>query len=166
MSQSFDGQASISLANQAYAQMGIARRTVFVDPAPSDCLLSSRGRVILVDDTPMVFEAFIEPLLAAAQGNAMFFLHRGESLEDLVGQIVKAQPGVLLLDGQLAGGLCGWELLPGLRDALPALMCIGFSTDNSLSGDFLAADADGFVRKDVGDPFGTLRQVARLLSGG
>lgn len=63
-------------------------------------------------------------------------------------EILSHKPQILLLDGNLSNGLKGYRLLPKLLQKDPSILCIGFSSAESLRTTFLEAGAKGFVYKD------------------
>ncbi len=124
-----------------------------------------RGKkVMLVDDSEDVLRAFIPPLMAATEGRALFLRPHGEDAAALAKAITARAPDVVLMDGELSGGLQGFAVVRELQAVRPQVRCIGFSSAEGLRETFLAAGAVGFVEKHAGDPWGSLHEAAVMLS--
>ena len=128
---------------------------------PDDCRNLREKKIVLLDDSPDVFAAFFLPLFAATEGASSFVWHRAESQEELIARVIEGD--IALIDEYLAGGLRGHDLVPALLQRKPKLICIGFSNTARKESIFLAAGAYGFVTKDPGDPWGTLKRVAAII---
>ena len=54
---------------------------------------------------------------------------------------------ILMSDGNLANGMCGWELLKHLKSCFPEAICAGFSGEAESQQEFLAAGVEVFIKK-------------------
>jgi CheY-like chemotaxis protein len=123
-------------------------------------MLPAPPRLLFVDDSAETLDLFAG-LLPACQ----MLLHRTQTLEELTQEILVSTFECLLLDGQLAGGLRGWDVLRALCKARPGVRCIGFSSDPRYAERFLQAGAVGFVHKDRHDPEASAAGVLRVIQG-
>ncbi len=116
-------------------------------------------RILLVDDSAEVFKAFVPALLAATNGAAIFLRHREETSAVLVKQILAFKPELVLLDGELSGGLRGWDVAQALSKRNQKLPIIGFSSDPGYESKFLAHSAMGFIAKRIQAVPATIAEV-------
>ncbi|HLD71648.1 MAG TPA: hypothetical protein VI873_03480 [Candidatus Peribacteraceae bacterium] len=128
---------------------------------PVDCASLKGKKIVLLDDSPDVFAAFFLPLFAATEGACSFLWHQNESQQELIERVT--QGDIVLIDEYLANNMHGHTLVPELLKRKPNLTCIGFSNTARKESIFLAAGAHGFVTKDPGDPWGTLKRVAAII---
>jgi hypothetical protein len=119
----------------------------------------------LLDDAAWVFDTFTDPLATVLGAEVHPMLHDRQTIDHLVGAVQSINPHILLLDGNLANGIEGPDLLRNLIRASPAIRCIGFSRDPAYAPAFRAAGAIGFVQKKPTDPLGTARTVAAVIRG-
>ncbi|MDD4319445.1 MAG: response regulator [Candidatus Peribacteraceae bacterium] len=116
---------------------------------------------LLLDDSPDVIAAFL-PFLRAI-GKAEGVLHKGESAEETAELLLAKQPNIILVDGQLEGGVRGYEVVKLLKERAPSVRCIGFSSAPGLREPFLRAGAVGFVQKNTEDPAAGVLAVKTLV---
>ena len=119
--------------------------------------------ILFVDDTQYVLDSFLPSLQALTGESASGLLHHDQSEEQLIEQIFNHKPQILLLDGNLANGLKGYHLLPKLLQKDSSILCIGFSSAESLRSTFLQAGAKGFVYKDPSTVEECLQQLEEVV---
>ncbi len=118
--------------------------------------------LLLVDDSESAIELFTGPLALALGMEVHPLLHEGSSAAELVQQMILMKPKWILLDGNLASGVQGPELVPPLVDA--GIQVIGFSSAEWMREEFLHAGAVGFVHKKSEDVHGTVQEVAKNIT--
>lgn len=122
------------------------------------------GRIVLLDDSMAVMEAFVPRIAAFCEGRLDALLHTKERVEDLTATIFSHRPNLVLIDRYLGGNLRGETLVPLLKVANPRLICIGFSSESAAERLFVRAGADGFVSKEMDDVAGTFVNLADLIT--
>jgi DNA-binding NarL/FixJ family response regulator len=130
---------------------------------PSSFGVFQGRRIVLVDDSRGVMEAFEHLLGDVTTGEARFVHHIDQSAEELCREILQHRPDLVLLDANLARGIKGYRLLPLLLKGDPQLKCLGFSSDDGLRERFREAGAVGFVHKRAGEAFESLREVVDVM---
>lgn len=120
--------------------------------------------LLLVDDTKYVLDAFAPALQQLTGQSAAFLLHAQQTAEQLTQEILAHSPQILLLDGNLSQNIKGYGLLPNILKANPDILCIGFSSAESLRSTFLQAGAKGFVYKDPETVDSCLQELEEVVS--
>lgn len=116
---------------------------------------------LFVDDSENVLELFVGPLAVHLGGEVRPLLHEGSSAAELVQQILLIKPEWVLLDGNLASGVQGPELVPPLNDA--GMKVLGFSSAEWMREQFMHAGAKGFVHKNTEDVHATVKEVSDII---
>jgi CheY-like chemotaxis protein len=132
------------------------------DPFKEAEVLAGR-RVVLVDDEIMTLSCFVSDFTAATRGSAVFLPHLGQSLEELVEAVSRAQPEYVLMDFRLAQGLEGPEVVRGLLNRRSDLLCFGFSSDVNVRPNFLEVGAREVILKNTADPRESLLALVEML---
>lgn len=126
--------------------------------------LTPFGHFAMIDDEPEMLGKYVPALIYSTRGAASQVLYRApDTLQNVQQQISLIRPDVVLIDYRLNSGSspCGTDVIPLLRELNREIACIGFSTNESNASKFLAAGADGFVRK--GDPLLSVTSLRELL---
>ena len=118
--------------------------------------------LLLLDDNEDILQLFKEPLALACGQPVETLLHEGSSAAELAQQVLLIKPQWVLLDGNLATGVQGPELVPPLSDA--GIKVIGFSSAQWMGEEFLHAGAKGFVQKDTSRVSHVVQDVAKIVS--
>lgn len=118
--------------------------------------------LLLVDDSETALSLFTGPLALELHTEVHPLLHEGSSAAELVQQMITMKPEWILLDGNLASGVQGPELVPPLVDA--GIKVIGFSSAEWMREEFLHAGAVAFVHKKSEDVPGTVQEVAKAIA--
>jgi len=124
--------------------------------------VSHRRHLVLVDDSPDVLTVFLQPMHRLAV-TVSGILHAAQTTDELVAEILEKNPDIVLLDGNLAGTVRGYRIIPLLHELQPGLLCIGFSSADALKEPFLGSGAQAFVRKEISDPEDTLHRLMNVL---
>lgn len=119
---------------------------------------------LLLDDNQESLELFTGPFALRLGGEVRPLLHEGSSAAELVQQVILMHPQWALLDGNLASGVQGPELVPPLVDC--GIKVIGFSSAEWMREQFLHAGAVGFVHKDTSNIAGTVEEAAKIITAG
>ena len=134
-----------------------------VNPPPK-CESLLDLRILMVDDIQQVLCSFIPELNAACGQQAQFLLHQRENEEALAKKIIALSPSLLLLDGSLAGGLAGWEVLKVIFKYNAKMSCFGFSAEPRYEKYFSQAGALAFIHKRTSETAATIQDIARAWS--
>lgn len=117
-------------------------------------------KVLMADDIKHVIASFIPGLNATCAQQAEFLLHKNESKEIFAEKIISMSPSLLLLDGSLAAGIRGWDVLRIILKQAPQINCFGFSAEPKYEKYFTEAGAKAFVHKRTSDLAATIRDIA------
>ncbi len=120
-------------------------------------------KLCLLDDSAWVFELFV-PLFEAQGQEVKGILHEGKSAEEAAREIIATGAETVLIDGNLHGGVRGFDVCTLVKKANPRMRCIGFSNDPAYASIFLQAGADGFVHKRADDAQSCVREVMDIVS--
>lgn len=148
----------------AYASIGSMSRAETLPVLPRSLQALRGKKFLMIDDSRSMLEAYVAPLVTATRGHADFLLHTGQTISEMVAEVLQRRPDVVLIDANLAMSMTGMDLVPFLMEELPRLCCIGFSKDEFYREPFLRAGASAFVEKQVVDPVFALYEIARLLA--
>lgn len=164
MTPRIDTVRTLSQINETLANLGISSRIHALTDLPAHCEIPARFcPCLLLDDSTWVFETYVEPLILTTDSQAQFIRHDKQTINELVAAVKESGAKLLLLDGNLAEGLKGWQLLQLILEECPDLICIGFSNDWSLESHFTRAGAKGFAKKKLDQPFESLQAVVKEL---
>lgn len=123
-----------------------------------------KGKTILmVDDIKEVIEGFVPDLMVATNGNASFIQHGQQTIEELVDEIMKANPNIVLLDYNLAQDIKGDVVARLLKEKGFAGESIGFSSENEHAGKFMKAGALGCIEKSTFEPSDSIKKLAEIV---
>lgn len=117
-------------------------------------------KILFVDDVAENLKALQEPLAKGLQCELEILQHGWQSAAQLAQEILLMKPDWILMDGNLANDVKGYEVTRPLAAA--GLKVIGFSTVSWLDEKFLQAGAVGFVVKDFGDVVGVVQKIKNL----
>lgn len=118
--------------------------------------------LLLIDDRKDMLD-FFRKLLTSEGYDVHTILHEGQSEPELAKQAASTKASLLLIDGNLAAEVKGYNLLPVLRAAIPGVRIFGFSTAESMKQPFLDAGAEGFVLKDPYNPAQTVLELEQEI---
>lgn len=117
-----------------------------------------RGKKItLVDDQADIIDAFIPHLVMATHKMVTGVWHRGQRVEELVDEIIKSSPDIILVDWQLSNGIVGSEVIDQLGVKGISGRIFIFS---SASRNFVACRSVG---KNVYNHASSVRELARMI---
>jgi len=123
------GRAMLHLINRTLGEFGRDVSCRNLPHLSSECKVLADRRVVMVDDTAVVLQAYIPSLTVATLGQAKFVLHDAQRLDDLARQVLEHKPYAVLLDGQLAQDATGTDLARCLRHMRFRGHLVGFSTN-------------------------------------
>lgn len=132
---------------------------------PPSCDVLRDKRLVMVDDMTSIFMHFSPYFIAATDGKASFIEFHGQELGEIVSEILKDNPDIVLLDNDL-----GWEMLSGpeiaaaLKQAGFTGDIIGFSSEDRSAKKFMQAGAIGFIEKDNRDMKAKMEELANLVT--
>ncbi len=121
----------------------------------------------MVDDEVRLLLKYIPGLVYATRGAAsqILFRHEKEGIDSIQKRINLIRPDVVLMDYRLnlsGEPPYGTEVIPLLRELNRKMLIVGFSSNEENRGKFMAAGADGFVKKE--DPSIALPRLRDLLT--
>lgn len=122
------------------------------------------SRIVLIDDSIWVGDAYSVCLSDVIQMEVEFLLHSHQTEDELISLALGKEHTFLLLDAQLSGGAFGPSILRRMRAQGYAAHCIGFSSDAGYARDFLDAGAVGFVRKRQDHPWTSAHEVGEIVA--
>lgn len=117
----------------------------------------------MVDDAQGLLECFAPHLIVATDGNATFIKYNGQSIEELVKQILQTKANLVLLDYHLSDTLKGSSVARALLGDNFSGLVVGFSSDSGAKRDFQQSGAFGSVDKNAGSPETSVKALAELL---
>ena len=158
-----DDHALLLCARNALKALHLPAHIQELPTPPEECIALQGRKILLIDDSPEVFEVFVPLLTAATHGSAVFLLHHGESMVALVEQITALHPEILLVDQYLGRGVRGHEVVAALQEAKIPCRVFGFSSEAQLDDLFCSAGAEGAIEKDVRNPENALRTLSALV---
>lgn len=133
------------------------------EPVEGTEILKNKN-IVMVDDVQGLLECFAPHLMVATDGNAAFIKYNGQSIEELVKQILQTKANLVLLDYHLSDTLKGSSVARVLLgDKFPGLV-VGFSSDPRAERDFNQSGAFGSVDKSAGSPEDSIKALAELLN--
>lgn len=128
------------------------------------CEVLRGKKIVMVDDMQSVLESFVAPLMVVTDGHALFMQYKGQLLEDLLQELLAAQPEIVLVDFHLSETVKGDALVRMIAERHPEITCIGFSSDKDAKHPFLKAGVQGVAPKEAHDPDVSLQAVAKLIA--
>ncbi len=150
--------------NRAFEELGVGTRYKKVKETVPGCENLRGKRIVMVDDVKAVLETFVEDLVVASDGNASFILHKDQSLDELVGEIIQRNPDIVLVDGHLAHGIEGDAVIESLSRINAVLKSIIFSSDSHIGDRLTSGNIAGVVKKETSDPETSVKKVADIIS--
>jgi len=118
--------------------------------------------LVMVDDIPMILTSFAAGLTVATDGKASFIRHADQNMDELVQEIMKYNPDIVLMDNSLSKNLIGPNVIRELKKQGFNGDAVGFSSAPEAAKDFANAGAKGFVDKvSSTDP---IIELAKLFS--
>lgn len=133
--------------NAALAEMGSGNKWRKAPEFQSEYESLVGKKVLMVDDTFMAIENILPDLTVATDGNAKALHYKGQSLEELVSEIMSQNPDVLILDYHLSDELKGITVFKELRSTGFTGKVVGCSSDREKSAEFIRAGAVGNIDK-------------------
>lgn len=121
-------------------------------------------KVVMVDDARAVLECYAPHLIVATDGNAAFIEYKGQTLEELLKQIMEQVPNIVVMDYHLSGHLKGTRVIQALKELEFSGDAVGFSSDTNTKRDFMNAGAKGVVEKTGYAPEESVVELASLIS--
>ena len=121
--------------------------------------LDDRQFLTQVDDELKVVENLAPEMIFATRGKLGVVLQNGESVSQIVDQVLESQPTTVLMDYKLQGDFTGIDVTQRLLKEKSQLHILGFSSNPALSQEFLDAGARGFVTKDASKQEETIRAL-------
>ena len=109
-------------------------------------------------------EAHADALVVATNGHAEFFHHTGEEPQQIVAEILKLDPDIVLMDENLHGNVRGTSLTRDLARTGFKGKIVGFSSDPSLARAFEQAGAVGMLRKSAFRIEENLQKLSALVA--
>ena len=129
------------------------------------CEILRDKRLVMVDDMRSIFMHFSPNFIAATDGKASFIEFHGQELEDIVSEILKDNPDIVLLDNDLGWGmLTGPEIAGALKQTGFTGDIVGFSTEDRSAKKFMQAGATGFLIKENSDLRKKIKELADLIT--
>lgn len=124
-----------------------------------------RGKkIVMVDDVKMLLENFMPILMVATDGNASFVQYTGQAMDELIEQIARNNPDIVLMDYHLSEYFKGSGVVRALKEQKFSGQAIGFSSDARAAREFTAAGADGTVNKGAGLVEEAVKELADLIA--
>lgn len=121
-------------------------------------------KITMLDDQEIVFGTFVPRLLAETNGNAAFIYHQGQTVEEIIDELIKTKPDAVLIDYNLANGIKGSDLVKILNQKEFSGKVFGFSTDMRANLAFKEANASGVIYKDLNNTESPIRQLSQFFS--
>ena len=126
-------------------------------------LKNTASSLCLLDDSPWVFQTY-PALLAEALGlSVQTLLHDAQTGDEIVQEMLKMSPDILLCDCHLAEEVEGPWVMREILKSNPRMRIIGFSSDPGYAEACMRAGAIGVVRKHRDDPMQSVREVTALV---
>lgn len=120
--------------------------------------------IVMVDDLKEVLAGFAPYLIVASNEKSSFIQHTDQELDQLVEEILKRNPDILISDFHLSGGIKGEQLMQALKQNNFSGQMIGCSSDTRSEAFFLRAGAVGVIDKGDGSPETSVTQLANIIS--
>ncbi|PIR87104.1 MAG: hypothetical protein COU11_02660 [Candidatus Harrisonbacteria bacterium CG10_big_fil_rev_8_21_14_0_10_49_15] len=149
--------------NSALTGLGSTMQWLRAPDARSEYKPLEGRRIVMVDDVQMVLEGMLPELIVATSGNAEPIHFTGQQVEDLIAQILSANPEIVLVDYHLSEQLKGSEVTALLRRAGFTGTVIGFSSDPDTVRAMERAGGNGCVKKEAGFPEDTVIELAKFI---
>lgn len=122
-------------------------------------------KIVMVDDDEEVFRVFIPLLTVATNGKADVVGHFGQSLNELIEQILELNPEVILLDRNLSMGIDGVAVAQKLIEkGFDGNKIIGFSSSRDADQAFKKAGIRGSITKNPSFSYLAIDQLASLVN--
>lgn len=123
-----------------------------------------RGKkIILVDDVVGVLANIIPEYIVATDGSADAILHTGQSLAELVAEILAKNPEIVLMDYTLANDITGVEVISELKAQGYAGKVVGNSSEKQRGKEFARVGAIGSINKSAYPTSDSIKELAVLL---
>jgi|GEM_PF-4696752 hypothetical protein len=139
----------------------------FIDTLPIPLVGTENLRdkkITMIDDQEIVFGTFVPRLLVETNGKATFIYHQGQTIEEIIDELIKTNPDAVLIDYNLANGIKGSDLVKILNQKEFPGKVFGFSTDMRANKKFKEANASGVIYKDLNNTESPIRQLSQYLS--
>ena len=157
--------------NEAVAKIRPGSTKYLEAPTMEGCESLKDKIVVMVDDMPLILEAFVPGLTVATGGNASFIYNQGKDVDALVEQILKTNSNLVLMDYHLSeskdededNDFLGTEVVKALRAKNFTGKIFGFSSDQAAVAAFERAGTTGTIKKDGGRPEKTIKELAAKL---
>ena len=155
----------VEIMNESFTKLGSSRKIEKIEEIPAlaiETRVLQEKRIMIIDDVRSVLVFFAPYFIAATGGEVSFIYFEKESLEELVGKILKENPEIVLLDYNLSAKIKGNVVCQKLKTRDFKGLVFGFSSINT-KDEFLKAGATGFVPKNTVDPDYTIELLAKYV---
>lgn len=144
--------------NHALKDMGSTMRYKKIPDAFPGCESLKGKHITMVDDSNRVLEGFLAELMVATGGCAQFIYQQGQTVDELVNEVLATNSDVILMDYMLQE-YHGDTVVRRIREKNPSLLCIGFS---SMAGAFNHTGIPS-VRKNAWDREKVFQEIAEIM---
>lgn len=120
--------------------------------------------VVMIDDIKEILENFVPHLMVATEGKSSFIEYKGQKLDELVQQIMKYHPDIVVVDFHLSDYVKGSSVVRALKEKNFAGEMVGFSSDSHVAREFTNAGAKGAVEKNNAYPERSVGELAKIVS--
>lgn len=144
--------------NHALEDMGSTMRYKKIPDAFPGCESLKGKHITMVDDSHIILEGFLAELMIATGGCAQCIHQQGQTVDELVNEVLATNSDAILMDYMLQG-YHDDTVIRRIREKNPSLLCIGFS---SMAGAF---DHTGIpsVRKNAWDREEVFQKIAEIV---